>query len=79
MKASTVFISQNKICIVSIVTSQARKEKKNKILYLAVKIWGQLQLTFDNAKSEEGQTYYKDKIQKSFKTMSAQVIEYEFM
>ena len=73
---STLGRFQSRTCIV-FITSPGQEEE-NKILYIAMKKWEQLQSTFDNLKSGMGQGDYLDKKQKLFKTMSIRVIIYEF-
>lgn len=67
------------VLIFTFVTSAADQEQENKFLYIAMKKWGQLQLTLSKSNSEAGQDDYQDKTQKLFQAMRFQAIEYEFI
>ena len=62
-----------------ISSSQQARWKENKIIYIAMKKWEQLQLTLNNSKSEGGQDHYFHITQKLFKAMRSRVLEFEFV
>ena len=62
-----------------ISSSQQARWKENKIIYIAMKKWEQLQLTLNNSKSEGGQDHYFHITQKFFKAMRSRVLEFEFV